>query len=217
MSLIISEEEAKARLGNPENLANKGYRIQDEFAKQSDLQDSYNKQRPNGPNNDADQAVSIRPTNNGGRREGDTNVPDVIRATAALLAQNGEPTKDIAQALGISKTSVDQYKEGNTSFGRPSKELRAVLRQNLDEIQEKAIKKMLKGVDFMDFDNEAKMQKVSYRDMSNILVNMAKLVDAKVGTEDGEREMTKLIVYAPTIRTEQHFQTLEVRETIGVS
>lgn len=205
MGLIISEEEANARLNNPDNLINSNRRRQEE----------YNKARENGSNNDADQEVSIRPVNNGGRREGDTNVPEVIRAAAGLLAQSGETSKDVAQALGISKSSVDQYKEGNTSYGRPSPKLKSVLQQNIDEIQDKAIKKMLKGIDFMDFENDDKMKKVSYRDMSNILLNLGKLVDTKLRNEDeGEKETTKLIVYAPTIKTEQHFQTLEVTEQL---
>jgi len=205
MSLVITEEEAIARLGNPDNLANKhGFRIQDE----------YNKRRENGPNNDDDQPVSIRPIDNGGRRSGDTNVPEVIRATAGLLAQSGESTREIAQALGLSKSSVDQYKEGNTSFGRPNSGLRAVLRQNMEQVNEKAISRLLKGLDFMDFDKKEKMDKVSYRDMSAILLNLGKLVDSKLSADEGDREMTKLIVYAPTIRTEQHFEMIEVREQI---
>ena len=204
MGLIITEEEAAKRLGNPENLANKrGFRIQDE----------YNKQRPNGPNNDNDQPASIRPINNGGRREGDSNVPPVIRAAAALLAQSGEPTREIAQALGVSKSAVDQYKEGNTSFGRPNKELRAVLKQNMEQVNEKAVSRLLKGLDFMDFDNQEKMAKVSYRDMAAILLNLGKLVDSKLQNEDSDKESTRLIVYAPTVRTEANFSVIEVRES----
>lgn len=221
MGLIITEEEAQRRLGNPENLANKhGFRPQDEFVNGSKsayggdlLQDEYNRQRENGPNNDANQSVSIRPIHNGGRRGGDTNVPEVIRATAALLAQSGESSKDIAQALDLSKTSVDQYKEGNTSFGRPNQKLRAVLRQNMEQVNEKAVSKLLKGLDFMDFDKQEKMDKVSYRDMSAILLNLGKLVDSKL-SEDGDKETTKLIVYAPSIKTEQHFEVIEVREQL---
>lgn len=205
MGLIITEEEARQRLGNPENLANKhGFRIQDE----------YNKQRENGPNNDDDQPVSIRPINNGGRREGDTNVPPVIRATAALLAQSGEPTREVAQALGVSKTSVDQYKEGNTSFGRPNRELRSILKQNMEQVNEKAVTRLLKGLDFMDFENNDKMAKLSYRDMSAILLNLGKLVDSKLASEGDTKDPTRLIIYAPAIRNEANFTVIEVRDPL---
>jgi predicted transcriptional regulator len=216
MGLIISEEEANARLNNPDNLANKiGTKTTIRTSipdKTSSLQDTYNKPRENGPNNDSDQLVSIRPVDNGGRRPGDTNVPEVIRSLAAVLTNNGEAAQSVAEGLGISKSSVDQYKEGNTSFGRPNAQLRSVIRENLDKIQEKAIGKMLKGIDFMDFNDETKMAKVSYRDMSNILLNLHKLVGGEAG-DDEKKDTTKLIIYAPSVKTEQHFQVVEVRES----
>lgn len=208
MGLIISNEEADARLNNPDNLAMK----QGLDPKTSKLQDSYNKKREEGPNEDADQMVSIRPVHNGGRREGDSNVPEVLRNVAAILTNSGETSKSVAQALGVSKSSVDQYKEGNTSFGRPSKEIKSVLKAQLEIIQDKAIEKMLSGINHIDFDDEEKMKKTTMRDVSAILVNLQKLVDPRAN-EPEKQDSTRLIVYAPTVRNEQHFEVVETRES----
>src|SRR3990172_3673655 len=94
--LFITEEQANARLNSPKNLTNRNRQL---------------KRRPNGPNNDDDQPVSIRPFNNGHRRNGDKNVPPELRQLAALTALDSTQ-RDAADLIGVGVSAVSNYVAG---------------------------------------------------------------------------------------------------------
>jgi hypothetical protein len=188
MPVFITEEQAKARLTSPRNMMNRN--------------------RSNGPNNDDDQPVSIRPFFNQGRRDGDQNVPSELRQLAALTALDST-MRDAADLIGGSVRQVANYVKGEISPGIADPILKAVVETRMEKAQEIAIDKLLGSLNKIDFEDKEQMKKIDARGLSQIASNLSRVVEqtsAKTNTDD----RTRLIIYAPEIKNETHYSTVEV-------
>lgn len=188
MPFMITEEQAKARLNSPRNLMNRN--------------------RVNGPNNDDDQPISIRPYFNQGRRDGDQNVPTELRQLAALTALDST-LKDAAEIIGGSPRQVANYIKGEVSQGKVDPVLKAVVETKMEQAQEIAIDKLLSSLNKINFEDDKQMSKIDARGLSQIASNLSRVVEQtreKTNTDD----KTRLIIYAPEIKTENHYNSVEV-------
>jgi hypothetical protein len=186
--IFLTEEQVKARLNSQDNLAK-------------------NPTENRNPKNIVSEEVLVTPIHNGGRRNGDTNIPPFIRELVGTFA-NMEPSKAVAEVFGVSKSQADQYKSGCVTPGVPDPNLISQLNKNLSRAHELAIEKMVASLEGI---SETDIKNARVRDKASIARDLASVAEKLTPKElPKERGDFQLIVYSPTVRTENFYETKEV-------
>jgi hypothetical protein len=156
------------------------------------------------------QQVEIKQIDRG--RGHNNEAPESLRRIIGEESLNGTPASDIANAFGISKSSISAYKHGATStasYNNPNPDLKRSNNIIRDKIVRRSNKKLLAALDQITDD---KLKDAKLRDLASVSNALASVLD-KVGPKDtGEIKIDKLLVYAPRIREEQSYDIIEVRE-----
>lgn len=139
-------------------------------------------------------------------------IPSSLREVIAEeVIENGH-SKDVARAFGVSKSSVDAYKNGATStssYHKPDIELSESNRAVRDTITVKARDRLTAALDNLTDEaianSKAKDIAAIAKDMSVIVKNME---------PDGPTQVsnTQVIIYRPRTRDEDEFESLVVNE-----
>jgi len=195
--MLLSPEEAQARLKSPDNLAN--------IPAEKKVQNAGEHSTRFSRRDQIIGSISLRPFWNGGRREGDENVPSFIREIAAQAAQF-EPTSVVAKNLGLSKSQVDQYKDGCVTPGEKDTALSQAIDKKLDSVRELAINKLVASLNGI---NDDKLGKLKATELAQVAANMSKVVDSSAKKDKGTG-VDRIIVFAPEQKTETHYTTIEV-------
>lgn len=148
------------------------------------------------------------------RGRGNTlEIPNEIRALVAEEAIINGHTKEIATQFGISKSSVDAYKNGATStttYNEPDKSLSDANKQVRDVITDKARGRLMSALDAITDENigNAKVKDIASiaKDMSVIVKNM----EPNVPVDNSKN--TQVIIYRPRMRDEDEFDVITVNE-----
>jgi hypothetical protein len=169
------------------------------------------------PSNESIPSVEIIQKEKKGRKEGDVNVPDSLRAIIgeeALL--NGRAAAvDLAGEFGISPSSASAYAVGSTStasYNKPSSSILSVINKSRERATRKAAKTLnaalsaitQEKLDYLDADKVSGIAK----DMSVIIKNL----EPKVDPSSAGNAQPQFTIYAPQFRDERSFEFIQVTE-----
>lgn len=183
--MMVSEEEAKRRLESSSNLIN-----------------SLSIPLESSP------VVTVESLPNNRHRS--VEVPEFLRVIAGTLAHT-ESAREVGGALGISPYTVHGYKHGKlgTDDGRGQK-VDEGLRDKVDiavnGAQKVAVQKLMDALGLITVE---KMSKSTAKDLSTIASNMARVVE-KTTTRQDDANRAQIIIYAPQVKTESKYTTIEV-------
>lgn len=190
--IFLTEEQVEARLNSKDNLAR--LRRNEKAVERN-------------PKFIISEDTLVRPENNGGRREGDTNIPPFIRELVGTLA-NMEPSKAVAEVFGVSKSQTDQYKAGCITPGVRDPALSQKINENLGRAHELAIAKMVESLESI---SSKELTNAKVRDKASIAADLARVAEKLTPKEESKASGDfQLIVYSPTVRAENFYQTKEV-------
>lgn len=181
----------------------------------SDFQLEIDKLNGNSPT-----TTIIKPLYNGGRREGDKGVPEVLKKIIgenALEEGNKTTQEGLSRALGISDSSVTAYKNGATStktYNKKERNLESFLEMARSKIIKKSSKKLNLALDYI---TPNSLDGVKPIDLSNIAKNMSAIIrNLEPPVDKNNSNIVNngptFIVYAPKMKTEDAYDVMHVTE-----
>lgn len=136
-------------------------------------------------------AGEVRNLHNGGRSEGDNNIPPAMRTLIGTMAHL-DTAKNVAGAFGVSPSQVHQLKHGRTtSANGKNEQLDKSVKKNLSEvndaIRDTALDKAMKAMSIIDEDSllclHDKPDKLAR--VASEMANVAEKVTKKEGQNAG--------------------------------
>lgn len=169
-----------------------------------ELTDNSAEARLASPDNLLNRLVQHRSTERGEAKVSAARVPPEIRK---LLAITGGTTQDEkAEAFGVTQAEVSNCERGLTTEKISDPKLDGVVeekKQKAAELAQDNLFKLLNKVpDLIDSEPKLKNVTAAARDMSAIRKELV--------SSDKSDDVGKVIVYAPNIRREDHYETLTV-------
>jgi pyrroloquinoline quinone (PQQ) biosynthesis protein C len=139
---------------------------------------------------------------NSGRTIGAKGIPDKIRLLAGFNA-HFEKAKSVGAALGISPISAHMAKQ---SIGHP--EVKKKIDEKLEIVREDAVTKMLAAMGVVTVD---KIEGLKPHRALAVAKDFAHILDkATPKIIQQNSEAVKIMIYAPGIREEKDYQTVEI-------
>jgi hypothetical protein len=203
--MLIDNEELSKLLDSPHNLVRA--REMDKSTRQS--------ARIKFPTADEDKCA-IAPLHNGGRRHGDTNLDSETRAIIGAEAQV-ETLSKVAETHGVSLHHAHELANGmiSTAQGVDAK-LVEDINKKLETPHELALQKLTKVL--LAIPDDAKsLGTIKPKDLTGMAGQLAKVAENMAPLkheDDSALKDCKLIVYAPTIRQENKYETVQVARPI---
>lgn len=119
----------------------------------------------------------------------------------AFRARAGEKQKDLAEEFGVSQSAIGEIEQGRTRVNEVEVEKR------LNQVQDVAMNKLLESLGYI---SSEKLDKCKATDLSSIAANMSKVVSNVRTKNDQTGPIVNVNVYAPELRNERTFKTIEV-------
>jgi len=149
-------------------------------------------------------------------RGNNTNIPDFLRTTIAVLAnQDGEKGTEIAKAFNVANSTVSQAKHGNTGNGDISPLARAEVDKVLagkatsrDEIEKLALARTLATLGIL---TESDIECLGAKDKADVAMKLSKVAD-NMRPKDGPTSDNRIqvVINAPPMREKVHYDVIEV-------
>jgi len=159
----------------------------------------------------------IEPLETPGRKEGDNNVPDSLRALIGSTAhvEGRKSALELASLFGISASSTSAYAHGNTStksYDKEDKKIVDVITSRKARITKRALHKLQSSLHHITNDKlqllDAKELASVSKDMSAVVKNMEP-ANAGMGS-DGSG--AKFVIFTPEVRMENSYESITVNE-----
>lgn len=154
-----------------------------------------------------------------GRSNGDVNVPDGLRKIIGEESViNGRAAAiQLAARYGISESSVSAYANGATStasYDRPT-DIKDHIDESKNRVITRARSKMMMAMRHI---TNEKLEGAKLSTLASVARDMAAVVKTFTPDEgEGERDRVKapqFVIYAPTIRKEEHYEVVHVKDDI---
>jgi hypothetical protein len=153
-----------------------------------------------------------------GRKSGDTNVPDSLRQIIGEthLLDGRDAALELASDFGISPSSVSAYAKGATST-TTYHETKPSIIQHINKSRERAIKRASKTLNgALKAISQEKLDYADPKDLSVIAKNMSGIIkdlEPQQSSNEGDAKQTpQFVIFAPTFRTENSFESIVVNE-----
>jgi len=181
--MILSEEDKDQRLSSEDNLLNR-------LAARA---------------NRAGNSLIIAPEALG-RKPEIPNIPPLIKEIAATTAAAGLATnKEMADSFGISAQTVSNVRSGR---GDDNKEIQKKLHENLGQIRDVAIDRLMKSLGLMD---DEKLANTKARDLSSVAANLSKVIDKSMPkSTDSPLSGVQVIFYSPRMKDIKDFEVIDI-------
>ncbi len=145
-------------------------------------------------------------------RNNTLEIPASLRAVIAEEVIESGHSKDVAASFGVSKSSVDAYKNGATStssYNEPNQALARANQQVRDQISDNARSRLTSALNHLTDD---KIDQSKAKDIAAIAKDMSVIV--KNMEPDGPviQNNTQVIIYKPRMRDEDEFDVITVNE-----
>lgn len=180
----LTEDQAKERLSSNRNLLNKLGLSTDRTEK-------------------TESNLNVVKLHNGGRREGDKNIPQSIRELVSVAANVGT-TKEAAEAFGVSHHQAHDYKHGKVS-DRTNEELTEARDKGLGQIHDRALEILMHSMGLI---TPKAMEGMKVKDVVTVAEKMAGIVDKTRGESKEHKPL--VIIHAPRVRDESEFEVIEI-------
>ena len=201
--MILSEDAAKARLGSPNNLANRFRRSAPSECVVPVAAETPNEDSELAPSDfavvksDVTIEKMTRPGNPGYR------LPVEMKNVIATLSRSGVPQKALAEAFDTTQAEVSQIERGKVKSVDES-----IVEKKLFSVRESALDRLTQAVMGITDD---KMSNVKATDLSNIAKNLAFVVERTAPRQDlPGGSAAQIIIYAPSLRDENSYKVVEV-------
>lgn len=153
---------------------------------------------------------------NGGRAEGDVNVPQSLRKLLGDTATyEGRPQAlSLAKEVGISPASVDAYTNPQVSGSLSqtnTNDISNFLASRKQKISKRAINKLAMAINMID---DEKLSSRNAVELSNVAKNMAQVVkhmEPEKATED-KGPAVQFVMFAPQVKNEMHYDTVIAKD-----
>lgn len=143
-----------------------------------------------------------------GRREGDTEIPEQIRATIGAVSRLGSGIKDTAKAFGVSPTVVQFAKYGSkTGDYKADESLVNKIEDILSPVRNKAIDRLTQTFQEMTDD---KLRVCKGGELSKIAANLSAVLKNLTLPESGNTNATQVIIHAASHKNESDYPAVEV-------
>lgn len=119
----------------------------------------------------------------------------------ALRARLGERQTSLAKEFGVSQSAIGEIEQGRTKVNED------LVNGRMDAIQDVAMTKLLESLGYL---TPEKMDKCKAVEISSIAANMSKVVGNVRGKDVNQGVNVHVQVFAPEIRHEGNFKTIEV-------
>lgn len=150
-----------------------------------------------------------RNINGAGRRAGVENIPDEVKELVALSVIGGDVLqKDAAEAYGISKVTVNQLAKGNDYKGKHSPVLTEKIEKARSVVESKATSKVLMALGLI---TQEKLSELDISKIAKVASDLSSVSERMREKKDQGTNVAQVIIYAPTVRTEQEYQTIEIK------
>jgi len=209
--MLISTDEALARLEDPRNLTNRHSRTNDKQTRKDE--------RARFPDHPDDHSV-IRPLHNGGRRKGDTNLTDEVRAMIGAEGQL-ETLETIAEQYNISHHHAHELAAGKvyTEAGVDN-QLVSSINTKLSVPHQLAVEKLTETLLALDSHKISSIGKA--KDIASVAAQLSRIAEGTSPLkhkqdEDDAKGAARIIIYSPTIKQENHYSSIETRLAPSVS
>ena len=146
------------------------------------------------------ESVAIIPLGNPGNKEKPKLDPEQ-KDEIAFRARAGETQVSLAAEFGVSQSAIGEIEQGRTKVNE------AEVSKRLDQVQDVAMNKLLESLGYM---TTEKLDKCKAIDLSSIAANMSKVVSNVRTKTDQTGPVVNVNVYAPELRNERTFKTIEV-------
>jgi hypothetical protein len=220
--MFISDAEAKARLHAADNLARrneiaeKPRRTLTNYNERKEIryQTPEDTQQDNADDTPAPESAAprdgttIAPLHNGGRRPGDINLSREVRSIIGTIA-NMDTLKNTAKAFGVSPHHAHELKHGKHSNAQGTNpELASSIDSKLESARNTAAEMLTNVLLGMDTSRIRKPRDAVYVADKLSTIATRTVRSSASGEEEGNGGATKLIVYAPTIKQENHYESV---------
>lgn len=158
----------------------------------------------------AQDEVAIAPLHNGGRRPGDKNLDLETRADIGAAA-NLQPIADVAEQFGVSQHHVHELKHGKiTNEAGQSDTLVDAVNDRLSAPNKLAIEKLTAVLIQLDPEKIKKLK--TPKTIVHVASALSKIVQntTPIIKDNDEDKSIKLLVYAPVMKAESHYETVDV-------
>ena len=149
---------------------------------------------------------------NGGRKEGDTDIPDVLKRVIGDTILESGNRKHVSSVFGVSESTVSAAKVGahsTASYHRPDKDLNSYIQGKKREIADRARGTLDRALDNI---TDEKLAAAKVRDLAGIAKDMAAVVrDMESGSEE-KASQTNIVFYSPKPKTEEDYTVIQVTE-----
>jgi predicted transcriptional regulator len=144
-------------------------------------------------------------------RNGAKETPESLRKLIAHDAINQNGTgEQIAEAYGVSPSSVSAYKVGANStnvYNESKGELKDYVDLTRDKIKSKAQNKLLLALKHM---TEDKIKDVKPIELSTIAANMSRVVEKMTPKNEGTTVNNNIVFYSPKQVSKENYETIDV-------
>ncbi len=135
-----------------------------------------------------------------GKKKDEGNLTEIERNEIAVRARLGESQQVLAEEFDTRPANISHIKLGKTKGIDEEK-----VEQQVNAVKDKALERLMKSLGLLDDD---KLSKCSAKDLSVIASNMGRVYEKT--TSQREASPTQVIIYAPQLRDENRFKTIEV-------
>lgn len=145
--------------------------------------------------------VEIIPIERPGRNEGSPNFTPEEKIDIATRTAIGESLSSVARDKDTTASVVRNIHNGHTKVDREA------VKKNVENVTDIALVKLMASLGYI---TEDKLAKMNAKDLGNFAASMSKVVNNTIIQKD-EGSQVHVHLYAPELRSERSFKTIEVR------
>lgn len=134
---------------------------------------------------------------------------DAERAAVGVAARLTSPSK-AAKEFGVSFTTAARAAEGKTSAGDEVPAVKTEVQSRLEAVATQAIDRLVAALNGL---TDEKIEKEKATGISKIASDMAGVVE-KVTPKNKEADNVQVVIYAPQVREERDYETIDVRAKV---
>jgi predicted transcriptional regulator len=151
-----------------------------------------------------------------GRKEGDVNVPDSLRALIGedAVINGRQSALNLAKDFGISASSVSAYAKGATSTTTYDKPKESII-EHINKSRRRAVSRAQKTLNrSLLAITQEKLDYSDAKDLSGIAKDMSVIIRnlEPAPIVESETKQPQFVIFAPSFRSENSFESITVNE-----
>lgn len=183
--MTLTEEELKARLDNPRNLANR-------FSKATTAQKH------------KEDKVTVIDKRKIGSHKDRVDLTVEERTLAVAMNRAGlATTRELGPIFGVSQMAISN---GNTGKAKVDEERLALLDRQMGVVRDAALDRLMDSLGLL---SKEKMESCKPKELSDIAANMGKVIEKTLPKAQRDGAQMNVIVYAPEQKTEKAYRVVE--------